>query len=538
MSETEQIKFLKQQRFIDGFLAPQGTWTTLYKSHRDGHINALLYSALSPTTRRDFVLADTSWDLAVGHGKPCFNQISRGGEELEAEYMRFGNNDGVEPLIVKQEHSGIRPDELRLSEEFILFHNLYEDRASRKFYRIHDNGTEELVVTVTDTEVKVRTSYLRQFTAARQLDLLLFMDNIATLSTEEVNGATPDYASLRARVNEPLHTYQRDAADGVLGDGAFSRILGLKVVPPQPMEQCGVWPFEPEDDDYPEFIIGEDENHRPVRHTSNHVGLGDLYLRPVFFSRDVLQKYYDDPDRYNVEDGYLRCGHLWGAQIDNDSEEYVSMFLGDIGRDLPPSERHHWKAHNITPTGAISATNFNRSFMAQPTNPTSPDLVFRSSYNQFNSKWRTAFEWDFFKELHGPDEQIIQRVHIPSNESGQEFDDQILGLTKAVIDSLNERGIVGELGTTVPDEKGIQKLERFFQAKNYPHADRDLSILRELQSLRSRNAAHRRSSDYREHLDGVLNGRSHSEYVRDLLVSLNTMLADFVEFFVNEQVEH
>jgi len=537
MSEEEQTEILKQQRFIGGFLAAQGTWTALYKSHKDEHQNALLYSALSPTSRRDFVLADTSWDLTVGHGKPCFNQISRGGEELAAEYMRFGNNDGVEPLVVKQEHYGIRPDELRLSEEFILFHNLYEDRASRKFYRIHDNGTEELVATVSDSEVKVRTSYLRQFTAARQLDLLLFMDSVATLSTEEVGETTHDFGALRERVNEPFHTYQRDAADGVLGDGAFSRVLGLKIVPPQPMEQCGVWPFEPEDEDYPEFIIGEDENHHPVRHTSNHAGLGDLYLQPVFFSRDVLQKYYDDPDRYSVEDGYLRCGHLWGTQIDNDNEEYVTMFLGDIGRDLPASERHHWKAHNITPTGAISATSFNRSFMAQPTNPTSPDLVFRSSYNQFNAKWRTVFNWDFFKELHGPDEQIIQRTHIPSNESGQEFDDQILGLTKAVIDSLNERGIVGELGSTVPNEKGIQKLERFFQEKGYPHAERDLAILRELQSLRSRNAAHRRSADYREHLDGVLNGRSNIEYVRDLLLALDTLLTDLAEFFMNESSE-
>jgi hypothetical protein len=209
------------------------------------------------------------------------------------------------------------------------------------------------------------------------------------------------------------------------------------------------------------------------------------------------------------------------------------MFLGDIGRDLPASERHHWKAQNITPTGGISATSFNRSFMAQPTNPTSPDLVFRSSYNQFNSKWRVAFNWDFFKELHGSDEQIIQRIHIPSNESGQEFDDQILGLTKAVIDSLNERGIVGELGTTtIPDEKGIQKLERFFQEKGYPHAARDLGILRELQSLRSRNAAHRRSSDYQEYLDGILNGRSHSEYIRDLLGSLGVMLTDLQNFFI------
>lgn len=531
MSEADQIEFLKQQRFIDGFLTLQGTWTILYKSHRDEHVNVLLYSALSPTTRRDFVVADTSWDLIVGHGKPCFNQISHGGEELAAEYMRFGNNDGVEPLVIKQEHFGIRPDELRLSEEFILFHNLYENRANRKFYRIHDNGTEELVATITDTEVKVRTAYLRQFTAARQLDLLLFMDNIAALSTEEVSGTILDYDSLRARINEPLHTYERYAADGVFGDGAFSRILGLKVVPPQSIDQCGIWPFESEDEDYPEFIIGEDGNHQPVRHTSNHVGLGDLYLRPVFFSRDVLQKYYDDPDRYRVEDGYLRCGHLWGAQMDNDNPEYVSMFLGDIGRDLPASERHHWKAHNITPTGGISATSFNRSFMAQPTNPTSPDLVFRSAYNQFNGKWRTVFDWDFFKELHGPDEQIIQRTHIPSNESGQEFDDQILGLTKAVIDSLNERAIVQELGTTIPDEKGIQKLERFLQEKGYTYTDRDLAILRELQSLRSRNAAHRRSANYREHLDGVLNGRDHSEYVRDLLEALNTILTDLSNFF-------
>lgn len=534
MNEAEKIELLKQQHSIDGFLAPQGAWTVLYKSHRDEHQNLLLYSALSPIARREFALNDTSWDLSVGDGKPCFNQISHGSEELAAEYMRFGNNDGIEPLVVKQHHSGIRPDELRLSEEFILFHNLYEDRASRKFYRIHDNGTEELVATISDNEVKVRTSYLRQFTAARQLDLLLFIDNIVNLSTEEVNGVTLDFDAMQIRVNEPFHTYQRSAGGGVFVDGAFSRVLGLKIVAPQPIEQCGVWPFEPEDEDYPDFVIGEDEEHRPVRHTSNHVGIGDLYLQPVFFSRDVLQKYYDDPDRYSVEDGYLRCGHLWGAQIDNDNPEYVTMFLGDIGRDLPASERHHWKAHNITPTGGISATSFNRSFMAQPTNPTSPDLVFRSSYNQFNGKWRTVFGWDFFKELHGPDAQIIQRAHVPSNESGQEFDDQILGLTKAVIDSLNERGIVGELGTTVPNEKGIQKLERFFQEKGYPHADRDLAILRELQSLRSRNAAHRRSSDYREHLDGVLNGRSHSEYVRDLLESLYTMLTDLANFFISE----
>jgi hypothetical protein len=534
MSEAELNELLRQQGFIDTFLSSEGAWTTLYKSHKDNHQNVVLYSALSPTSRRELVLNDTSWDLSVGSGKPCFNQTSPGGEELTAEYMRFGNHDGVEPLVVKQHHYGIRPDEIHLSEEFVLFHNLYEDRAQRKYYKIHDNGTVELVAIVTDMEVRVRTSYLRQFTAARQLDLLLFMDNTVNVSTEDINGASIDFDDMTLRVNEQLCTYQRSAGDNMFsGGGAFSRTLGLKIIPPQPMEHSGVWPFEDSDDDYPDFIIGEDENHRPVRHTSNHVGLGDLYLSPVFFSRNVLQKYYDDPDTYSVEDGYLRCGSLWGAQIDNDNPEFVVMFLGDIGRDLPASERHHWKSHNITPTGNISATSFNRSFMAQPANPTSPDLVFRMTYNQFNSKWRTVFAWDLFKELHGPDGQIIQRVHVPSNESGQEFDDQILGTTKAVIDSLNERGIVGELGSTVPDEKGIQKFERFLQEKGYPNTERDISLLREIQSLRSRNAAHRRSANYREHLDGILNGRSNSEYISDTLGSLVVMLNDLSDFFID-----
>ncbi len=531
MSEENIVQLLGQKSFIDAFISAQGVWTLLYKSHKNQHQNILMYSALSPVGRREFVLSDTSWDLTVGSGMPCFNQTSSGNEELEAQYLRYGNVDGIEPLVVKQHHHGIRPDELKLSEEFILFHDSYEDRATKKYYHILENGTEELVATVSDNEVKVRTSYLRQFTAAKQLDLLLFVDSIATVKEEELGEVDLDYASMSFLVKEPLHTYQITTARDMFHDGAFSRLLGLKIIPPQAIEHCGVWPFEHADNDYPDFIIGEDENHQRVMNTCNHVGLGDLYLQPVFFSREVLQKYYDDPDRYSVEDGYLSCGHLWGVQIDNDGTEHVAMFLGDIGRDLPASERHHWKAHNVAPTVGISETSFNRSFMAQPTNPTSSDLVFRGRYNQFNSKWRTVFSWDFFKELHGPDAQIIQRIRIPSNESGQEFDDQILGLTKAIIDSLNERSLVEELGSTIPNEKGIQKLERFLQLKGYTHTDRDIAILRELQSLRSRNSAHRRSSNYLEHLETILNGRTKSEYVIDLLRQLNQMLDDLLSFF-------
>ena len=66
------------------------------------------------------------------------------------------------------------------------------------------------------------------------------------------------------------------------------------------------------------------------------------YLTPVFFKKEVLQRYLSHPDRYSVEDGYLRCQSLWGMAIDNHHKDYVSAYLGDLGRDLPEAEQNHW----------------------------------------------------------------------------------------------------------------------------------------------------------------------------------------------------
>jgi len=58
------------------------------------------------------------------------------------------------------------------------------------------------------------------------------------------------------------------------------------------------------------------------------------YLTPVFFKKAVLDKYYQQPDKYSVEDGYLRCCGLWGVTMDNHHADKVVIWLGDLGRDL------------------------------------------------------------------------------------------------------------------------------------------------------------------------------------------------------------
>ncbi len=55
------------------------------------------------------------------------------------------------------------------------------------------------------------------------------------------------------------------------------------------------------------------------------------YLTPIYFSKDVLAKYYLKPELYEVNDGYIRCQWVWKLDVDNLNKDYVSVYLGDLG---------------------------------------------------------------------------------------------------------------------------------------------------------------------------------------------------------------
>ena len=88
------------------------------------------------------------------------------------------------------------------------------------------------------------------------------------------------------------------------------------------------------------FIIGVDEDGNSVEHTSDPDTLANYfganpgaphYLTAIYFRREVMAKYYAEPERYNVSDGQLTCLSLWSCQIDKDLSSHVAVFLGDLG---------------------------------------------------------------------------------------------------------------------------------------------------------------------------------------------------------------
>lgn len=220
------------------------------------------------------------------------------------------------------------------------------------------------------------------------------------------------------------------------------------------------------------------------------------YLTPVFFRRDVLDKYYADPDRYSVEDGYIRCAGLWGLRLDNDIPDHVMVFLGDLGRDIPLSEARYWRSFNIPPQEKVSQTLIKRAFLGTFADPTSVDLRFARVYAQTNEEWKNAYGWPLFRPLHEDDAHFLTKLHVPAGDSQSEFDEQVLYLAKILVDYLNEREITKALKSPVKGEKGLAKLERLLDETGVAKPATMIRPLANVQGLRSRGSAHAKGADF------------------------------------------
>lgn len=251
--------------------------------------------------------------------------------------------------------------------------------------------------------------------------------------------------------------------------------------------------------EYEAFIIDLDGDGNQVRHTcdpdhlSNSFGKNrdaPNYLTPVFFTRDVLNKYYANPNRYRVEDSYLGAGSSWGLRMDNALRDHVAVFLGDLGSDLPHREQQYWRAYNIVPAGQMSETAIRRSFLGEWADSGRIEDRFIAAYEFVNMTWERALGWPLFLDLHPDDYHLLLALHVPTNSSVAAFDDQVIRLAKLVVDSLSEKKIYN--ATVTPDGKdaGIAKLERLLGERGLPV---DIcAVLRRVQGARSRSGAHRK----------------------------------------------
>ena len=513
-----------------------GPWLTVYSYAKNGLDSQACFSALIPKAKAKRVLSDVAWDFSIGDGSPGVITHFKDGQPID-RYNRFGNDSGIEPLVLKRDFHGIRPGYVEIAEEFRLFHNLFHDIANQKYIEIDDNGDEHDAVIYDDLSMRVRLSKIKDFLTTKGVLLALYIDSIRrspyTLSDLGITEVCQDIR----RDHFHLELSIRPISAGFTADDrqTLSRLIGKRLIWGSVKSLA-----DPKDALYQDFIIDTGDDGLPMTYTSNPDKLANYFganpgaphhLTPVFFRREALNKYYANPSKYSVEDSLIRCGNLWSLHIDNNHDKYVVVFLGDLGRDLSAPERVYWRSFNVPPEGTISEVSFKRNFLVQFTAPTQKDLIFKYRFDECQKTWESNFGWQLFKPLAQADQHYYRALHIPLTNDRAEFDDQILALAKILVDSLNESKIQDALPTKIENEKGISKLERFLKSYTDENLEPHITFLRNLYKLRH-GSGHRKGDDYQKiaatyHLDD----REPMNVFADILQQAIAFM-DFLQQFV------
>ncbi len=474
-------------------------WVYLYKQIETSIQDYTLYSTLIPNNKIDSVLENDNWEIHLGEGLPG---VGRHAPLFEDQYLRFGNFENIEPLVYLRFFNGVEKPIVELSQELIHYFDLFPNYKDNKYTEIMGDGNEVDVIIFDENSVKIRLKHLKIYLAIKKSHLIIFLDiwRYSDISCDKL-GIKEGLKTIKKQ----NYRYSYDIKDYVVQFGkpdmiSSSWFLGKILI-------AGKTDFKPnlfsnsEEDLYEDYIIGIDENGDDIQKTCNSMKLGpNEFLSLVFFDRTVLSKYYNNPQKYEVIDCLISYKSFWMLPIDNNKKDYIVVFLGDLGKHLSYKEQTYWKGFNVVPDGKLSKTYWDRSFMMTNSPPQMPDLYFKHIFLKFSKSWEKKYGWELFKPLNEPDSHYFSTLHVPLSDSPIEFEQQVLSLTKILIDSMNEKEVIKGIIEQNDEWKGIDKFEAFLNEKTSFGGSVQIKFLRNLQSLRSQSVAHRKSRDYEKNI--------------------------------------
>ena len=512
----------KQEKTIELVKSPlSGAWTTVYSHHAAADGRPSVFACFADLARKQEILAGDDWLKHASSFSPGFCVCA------DDVTYHDGRDEGYDFIVAEQYFYPLDQAQILVNQEFVMLFELYRGEDGC-YYSVDKCGDREKVVDFAGDEVRVRTKYILRFIAAKQCLFVYFVDSRLASSSSYPLGST-ECISESDEVGGNYHIgqwYASDIDEGYL----LSMIYARSFIEPGDVETCGVWPYDEKKEWYPEFIIGERPDGSLVRYACDPNKLGTYfdreprapyYLTPVFFKPAVLDKYRSSP-HFDVSERHISCGSQWRCEIDNVDPDRVMVYLGDLGRDLPESERTHFLSFEMSPvdqhiSDEVFKTDLLNMWVKDPSGPVS--MLMRARM-ELDKAWRKWFGLALYRPFHRADEGILEQIHIPSANGEPEFEAVTMALTRALVDYIDESSLKGA------DAKGsINKLEVFLSGHDIVA---DVKPLRDLQNLRSAGAAHGKGPKY-DRLYGDVVTEDHREDTKRLIARLTIMLNELTE---------
>ena len=473
---------------------------TVYQIETQGPNNLyrerFIYSALIPAAQIEEALSDSEWDLGLGDGMP----ISGGGE-----YLRYGTKNGVEPLVIYNDRYYAQEAWPEICEEFRHFHGLYHDREQERYLKIDEDLEEVVVATVKPKHVQIRLKEILEWLALKDMYLSIQFRcwERSERSLEEL-GLDPaelkDGGSAWKTLHQDKLIRWRHSYGGIRGIRNYqvdSCLEGKRLIEPLPKSENGCVEFSPPSKRrYVEFIFnvhGDEYTCDPDKLDFPKKNPGaPFYLTPIHFSKQVLDRYYHEPNKYTVKDSSVGTS-WWSMKIDNHAPDKVCVMFRDLCY-LPYTEQLHWRVHNVLPEGGVSETFYGRNVDGLWMDSDQPDLLFKQHYELLQRACDECLGWQLLKSLGPGDEYRLKRIRVPAVDEESDFKDLVSDLTSVLIDkSLNEKRLKDLIPVAQRKEikRGINLLESVLTSRSIAGSERHIRFLRSLWDLRTtRSSAH------------------------------------------------
>lgn len=456
------------------------------------------------------------WDLNWDEARPYVIECV---DDHRPQFPK--DKSGLFPFIYQRESKGNHRQTVEIIEHFRLLYDLrfveITDDES-EYVQVDECGDDVSIIKVKGTLVQVSVKYLLEYMALRELNLLVFFDSM-NFSTKSYDDLGIKFIENRIERGDNFCINYSNVAHPEAYGNSGGWLMGKIALKYNNNDVKNLWrPM----DVYEEFIYKCDERGNELLSTCNADQLSNgfvdkpgvpLTLTPVFFRKDVLDKYYANPNKYSVNDGGI-TGPTWSISIDNDrNDNRIVVLLYNLGR-IPHKEQLHWKQFNVAPPAHkwLSETAWSRWFEGQFCKcKESNELVLKEMLKSFSENWNRKFGWDLFKPLNSKDHFYLTSLHgLTVRDNDKDFESQILALTKIFIDSLNEKelrkhtnetnelviGYVSKCGKdSLSKLPGSISLFEAYCIDKGIHENDVFDFLRNIQNLRSMDIAHRKKSN-------------------------------------------
>ncbi len=509
----------KIEEIKNNFIQRNG-WIKVYENINDEDDSSGIYCCLISNNKVNSYNQNYDWPIQIGsEGKPSvFGDNS---------YQTYAN-EGVEPFLFSKYFSLVDKSVsyIDIAEEFILYFKLYEtgnDKQNRIFYYVDDYGELDEVIIIKPNSINVKLKYLKEYISIREMHFIICFDFMRLIKKIPKDWETKGGENIIKEQNYIFSHLIRGVFDKIQ-----SWILGKVFIEPSNEKRTH---FDLDNYKYESFIIGYDGNGElEYENCAAH----NIHFTVTYFRKEVLDKYYNNPELYEVDSFAVNC-KFFRLKIDNNQRDYVPVFLRDL-RILSHKEQLHWKQYNIAPKDGmnISATYYRTMIEGRwAERPEAVDLFFKTKYEEFNKKWKDKYGWNFYKPLSTKDKYLYTSLHSITSNNIKSFCEQTLTVVKLTIDRINEKEITKGLQLE-NNLKGIGKLEKFIESNNI-HIPEMFQFLRNLQNLRSGLIAHSFSESNKDCQNAIkyfnLEEANYSEIFDDILVksilTLNTLEKQF-----------